>query len=110
VSFRQVSLRVGGYEVIKTARKMRGGSKTVAEGTPDYAPTPAAFIFAFIKGLTLDGIAVTWPAADPANPAPERHAIYGDRLEDVAIHGLRGTGSQPQVRPVLLENSSNVQP
>jgi polygalacturonase len=110
VSFRNVNFRVGGYEVIKTAKKMRGGAKTVAEGTPDYAPTPAAFIFAFIKGLSLDGIAVTWPDADPANPAPERQAIYGDHLEDATLAGLRVGGSLPGVKPILIENSRGVSP
>ena len=110
VSFHHVLFRVGGYETIKTAKKMRGGANTVAAGTPDYAPTPAAFIFAHIKGLSVDGITLTWPEADPANPAPERHAFYGDRLEAVALRGFRASGSRPAVRPVVLENSTPISP
>lgn len=106
LSFRGVSLRVGGYETIKAAKKMRGGSNTVAAGTVDYAATPAAFIFTHISGLALDGITLAWPAA----PAPERHAIYGDRLDGVLITGLAAAASVPGVPPVKIENSTNVKP
>jgi hypothetical protein len=105
-----VNFRVGGYETIKGAKKMRGGSNTVAEGTPDYAPTPAAFIFSHIKGLTLDGITLTWPDADPATPAPARHALYGDRLDGVALTGFRASASLPGLKPIVLENSLHVHP
>ena len=110
LSFRNVTFRVGGYETIKTAKKMRGGSKTVAEGTPDYGPTPSAFIFAHIRGLTLDGVSLRWPEADPANPAPPRHAFYGDRLEQVVMTGFRGTASLPGTKAVVIENSEDVSP
>jgi polygalacturonase len=110
VSFHHVTLRVTGYETIKAAKKMRGGSKTVADNTPDYAPTPAAIIFAHIKGLNLDDLTVLWPDADPAAPAPERHAVYGDRLDGVAVGRVRGGASLPGVKPVVIENSTNVQP
>src|SRR4029078_11721931 len=73
LTFRNIAVRVTGYEVIKSAKKMRGGASTVAEGTPDYAPTPAEFIFAYIKGGSLDDIAVMWPTETDATPTPERH-------------------------------------
>ena len=106
LSFRGVAVRVGGYETIKAAKKMRGGSNTVAAGTVDYAATPSAFIFTHINGLALDGITVAWPAA-PA-PPPERHAIYGDRLDGVLITGLTAAASVPGVQAVKIENSANV--
>lgn len=108
VSFRNVNFRVTGYETIKTAKKMRGGAKGAAEGTPDYAPTPSAFIFAHIKGLAVDGLSLTWPEADPAAPAPARNVIYGDRLENAALAGVRATASVPTVEAVVIENSSHV--
>lgn len=108
LSFRNVSFRVEGFEAIKTAKKMRGGAKTVADNTPDYAAQPAAFIFAFVKGLTLDGTTLLWPNADAATP--ERHAIYGDRLDRVNITGLRGGASIPSAKPLVLENSTHVAP
>lgn len=109
IGFRNVVLRVAGYEAIKAAKKMRGGSSTVAENTPDYAATPAAFIFDHIRGLALDGVTVLWPAAT-AEPTPERHVVYGDRLDDVHLGALRGGASLPEARAVVLEHSTQVQP
>jgi hypothetical protein len=108
VSFRQVTFRVGGFETIKAAKKMRGGANTVAEGTPDYAPTPAAFIFALVQGLALDGVTLLWPDSEPGNPAPDRHAVYGDRLENAALAGLHAPASRPGLEAVVIENSRNV--
>ncbi len=103
--FRNVSMRMSGYEEIGKVKKMRGGSKTVAAGMPDYGPTPAAMIFAHIQGLRLDGIRTVWP--EVAN-APERSAIFGDELRDVLISGFHGTGSTPGAKPIRIENSREV--
>jgi hypothetical protein len=110
ISFRDVTLREGGYETMKAAKKMRGGSKTVAADAVDYAPTPSAFIFAHIKGLVLDGVTVSWPAADPATPAPERQAITGDRLDGVRMSGLNVVASTPSAKAIVFEHSTNVTP
>ncbi len=110
VTFRNVAFRVRGYETIKGAKKMRGGSTGAAEGTPDYAPTPAAFIFAFVKGLSLDGVTLTWPDAEAGKTAPDRHALYGDRLENVSLAGFRGAASTATTKSILIENSKNVSP
>jgi polygalacturonase len=99
VSFRNVLMRMTGYENITKVKKMRGGAKTEAAGMPDYGPTPAAMIFAFIKGLRLDAITTIWPGG---KDAPERAAIYGDRLEDVAVTGFQGTGA------IRIERSTEV--
>ncbi len=109
VSFRNVTMRVTGFEQIKAAKKMRGGSNTVAENTVDYAATPAAFIFNQVHGLALDGVEIIWPPATK-EPAPERRAIYGDRLEDVRVTALRGEASGPGFKAVVFENSTRVQP
>lgn len=103
--FRNLLMRMAGYEEIKGAHKMRGGAKTVAEGMPDYGSTPAALIFAHIKGLYLEGIGTAWPGGADI---PERHAIYGDRLEDVLISGFQGAASIPGARAILIENSKGV--
>jgi hypothetical protein len=97
VTFRNVLMRMTGYEKIDRVKKMNGGSKTSAAGMPDYGPTPAALIFAYVKGLRLDGITTVWPAE--AN-APARAAIFGDHLEDAQIT----TSSQP----VRIQNSKEV--
>jgi hypothetical protein len=109
VTFRNVTLRVGGYEQIKAAKKMRGGSNTVAENTVDYAATPSAFIFNHVHGLVLDSVTVLWPAP-MKEPAPERRAIYGDRLEDVRVTALHGEASSPGLKAVVFENSTGVKP
>jgi polygalacturonase len=89
IGFRNVLMRMTGYENIAKVKKMRGGAKTEAAGMTDYGPTPAALIFAYIKGLTLDGITTIWPGG---KDAPERAAIYGDRLDGVTVTGFQGTG------------------
>jgi hypothetical protein len=99
ICFRNVVMRMTGYEEIAKVHKMRGGAKTEAAGMPDYGPTPAAMIFAFVKGLTLDGVGTIWPGI---KDAPERAAIYGDRLEDVQITGFQGVGA------IRIENSKGV--
>jgi hypothetical protein len=99
ISFRNVLMRMTGYENIAKVKKMRGGAKTEAAGIPDYGPTPAAMIFAYIKGLTLDGITTIWPLGPDA---PERDAIYGDVLDGVFVRGFQGTGA------IRFENSKNV--
>jgi glycosyl hydrolase family 28 len=105
LSFRNVLMRMQGYEQIRDVKKMRGGSKSVAEGMPDYGATPAAMIFAHIQGLTLDAISTVWPSG---GEVPERAAIFGDRLEDVLISGFHGSGSQRGVRAIRIENSKDV--
>jgi hypothetical protein len=105
LSFRNVTMVMNGYEQIKGVKKMRGGSHTVAEGMPDYGATTSALIFAFVKGLRLDGISTAWPSG---GEVPERGALYGDRLEDVLITGFHGTASKEGVRAVRIENSKAV--
>jgi hypothetical protein len=105
LSFRNVLMRFTGFEKISGVKKMRGGSKTVADGMPDYGPVPAAMIFAHIKGLRLDGLETAWPAA---GDNPERQAVYGDRLEDVFLTGAHGSASLPGRPAVRIENSKDV--
>lgn len=108
LAFHDVAVRVGGYEAVAGATKLRGGSSSAAAGTPDYAATPAAFVFAFVKGLSLDGITLAWPPAGAAASVPERFAIYGDRLEDVTLANLRAPGSTGKTRAVVIQRSKRV--
>jgi hypothetical protein len=105
LSFRNITMVMNGYEQIKGVKKMRGGSHTVAEGMPDYGATTSALIFAFVKGLRLDGISTAWPSG---GEIPQRSALYGDRLEDVLITGFHGTASKEGVRAARIENSKAV--
>jgi polygalacturonase len=86
LSFRNLTLRVTGYEEIKAARKMRGGANTVAAGTPDLANTPAALIFGYIDGLVVDGVTVRWP--EHAGTSPARHVIAGEQVRGARLAGL----------------------
>ncbi len=101
LSFSNVVFRAIGYEEIKSAKKMRGGSKTVAAGTPDLANTPAAFIFGYIDGLKLDGLTLRWPA-EPKD-APPRHVVFGAHVRDAQVINLQGQASTPGLLAVLLD-------
>ncbi|HLH17227.1 MAG TPA: glycosyl hydrolase family 28 protein [Bryobacteraceae bacterium] len=100
LSFRNILMRMTGYEEIARVKKMSGGAKRGLAGLPDYGPTPAAMIFAYIHGLALDGFGTLWPAG----AGPERAAVFGDRLQDVWISGHRDT------RTIHIENSTEVHP
>jgi hypothetical protein len=105
VSLRNIVMRMTGYENIQKAKKMNGGGTNALNGLPDYGPTPAAMIFAFIKGLWLDGVATDWPSG---SEAPERAAIFGDRLENVLISNFQGSASVDGARAIRIENSREV--
>ncbi len=98
LSFRNILMRMTGYEEIARVKKMSGGAKRGLAGLPDYGATPAAMIFAYIKGFALDGFATAWPAG----AGPERAAVFGDRLQDVWISGHRDS------RAIHIENSTEV--
>ncbi len=106
VTFRNLAMRMTGYEQIRGVKKMRGGSHSQAEGMQDFGATPAALIFGFVKGLTIDGVTMAWPGG---GDVPERAALYGDRLEDVQITGFHGSGSLEKVKAIQIENSKRVQ-
>jgi hypothetical protein len=105
VTFRNVLMRLNGYEKIDRVHKMSGGAKTSAPGMPDYGPTPAAMIFAYVKGLLLDGVSTTWPS-DAGSPT--RQAIFGDHLNGVVILGFQGRASLPGVPATQFQNSIDV--
>jgi hypothetical protein len=110
LSFRNITVRSTGYEEIKSAKKMRGGSKTVAANTPDYAAQPAAFIFDFVKGLALSDLTVIWPEPAAKAAAPLRYAIYGDHISAGRLTGLTGGNARPASAATLFENSPSLLP
>jgi hypothetical protein len=105
IGFHNILLRVTGYEDIRKVRKLNGGTTQNVKGLPDYGPTPAAMISAFTKGLTLDGIVTEWP---DGVEAPDRAAVFGDRLEDVQITNFQGRASLAGARAIRIENSKEV--
>lgn len=106
--FRNVALRVTGFEPVENQRKPRGSSRvSPAPRELDYAPVPAALIFANIKGLDLRDVKVIW---DAPGPPQDRHAVYVGRVEGLTIQGFAGAASgakfaaigQEQVKDVFI--------
>jgi hypothetical protein len=110
IAFRNIVLGVGGYEQIENGKKPRGGPRGASDDSPDYGPTPAAFIFAHVKGLVLDDITLRWPATAVGAVVPTRRALYGDHLAGVRLTGFRGTASRPDERAMEFRDSSGIEP
>ena len=104
LTFRNLTLRVEGFEDIAGARKVRGG-RSVASHTLDLGDKPAAFIFAYVRGLVLDGVDLRWP---DAKDAPARHAVYAENLDGAVFTGVRGGASAPGVEPFQFVASRGV--
>lgn len=99
VSFRNVTMRVTGYEELAGAPKMSGGGAKFADGLPDYAETPAAFILVHLRSIRIDGLFLHWPVT--ATP-PAREAIFQVGTEEfvlTAIHPSSGALSPALFRP-----------
>ncbi|MBV9085459.1 MAG: right-handed parallel beta-helix repeat-containing protein [Acidobacteriaceae bacterium] len=105
VTFRNVLLRINGYENIDRVKNMSGASKTSSTGMPDYGATPAAMIFAYVSGLRLEGITAVWP--NQTN-APARSLVFGDHLEHGLLTGVQGAASAPNVPAIRIENSTDI--
>ncbi len=104
--FRNLALRVTGFEPVETQRKPRGSSRvSPAPRELDYAPVPAALIFANLKGLDLRDVKVIW---DTAGTAQDRHALYAGRVEGLAIHGFAGAASGTKLAAIGLEKVKDV--
>lgn len=104
--FRNVALRVTGFEPVENQRKPRGSSRvSPAPRELDYAPVPAAFIFANIRGLDLRDVKVIWEAPGPPQ---DRHAVYAGRVEGLTIQGFAGAASGARLAAIGLEKASGV--
>ena len=106
LSFRNILMRVTGFENVEKEHKPRGVGK-IRAATPetDYSTAPAAMIFANVKGLELRDIRVTW---DSQEPAQDRHAIYAGRVEDLSLDGFAGGPAGTKLAAIGLENSRRV--
>lgn len=94
LTFRNIFMRVAGFEPVEKQRKPRGSSR----GRPvtreiDYSSAPAAMIFANGRGLDLEGIRVLWESGEPPQ---ERHAIYAARVDDLRISEFQGRPAVPR--------------
>ena len=108
ISFRNVLMRMTGFEAIDKEHKPRGVSASkIRRSTPetDYAEVPSAMIFDNVHGLNLSDIHVIW---DTPEPPQDRHAIYGGRVEDLSIEGFAGGPSGGKLGAIGLEKCRNV--
>jgi hypothetical protein len=103
LSFRNVHMRVTGYEKVEGVRKPRGG-RVSAPAVNDYGSTPAALIFAHIRGLSVENLDLDWPDG----PAEKRHAIFGDRLDGASFARIRAAASSAGMPAVHIIDSKNV--
>ncbi|MEK7405560.1 MAG: glycosyl hydrolase family 28 protein [Acidobacteriota bacterium] len=100
ITFRNILMRVTGFEQVEKVAKPRGSSRVRPAGREiDYASVPAAFIFANVRGLNLRGIRVIW---DTAAPPQERHAIYAARVEDLRIAEFSGRQAAPEGKLAVI--------
>lgn len=88
LSFRNISMRVTGFEPVEKQTKPRGVAK-IRPSTPetDYSTVPAAMIFANVRGLSLRDLRVIW---DAAGETANRHALYAARVQDLTVAGFAG--------------------
>ncbi len=101
LSFRNVTMRMTGFEAVEKQRKPRGVAKIrVASRDTDYSTAPSAFIFANVRGLMLRDLRVIW---DVHGAAPDRHAIYLGAVEGVSLSGFTGGPSGSGLAAVGME-------
>jgi hypothetical protein len=105
LSFRNISVRMTGFEPVENQKKPRGVAN-IRPSTPDtdYANVPAALIFANIRGLNLRDLRVIW---DAPGEMPNRHALYVARVQDLSIDGFTGAPSGSSLAAVGLDNVHN---
>ncbi len=101
---RNVRLRVTGYEDIKGAKKVVGGTRTCRD-VLDLGDKSAALIFAHVKDLVIDGVSVIWPTT--TDRAEERHALYAQDLQSPDFSGLRAVSSSPDLPAMNTQRIDN---
>jgi hypothetical protein len=108
ITFRNILMRVTGFEPVEKEHKPRGVSASkIRRTTPetDYADVPSAMIFDNVHGLKLRDIRVVW---DTPEPPQNRHAIYAGRVDDLSIEGFAGGASGAKWGAIGLEKCRNV--
>jgi hypothetical protein len=106
LSFRNVTMRMTGFETVEKQKKPRGVAK-IRPSTPetDYSNVPSAMIFANVRGLNLRDVRVIW---DIKEQLQDRHAVYAARVEDLSIEGFAGGPSGAYLAAIGLEKSHGV--
>jgi hypothetical protein len=101
LTFRNVVMRVTGYEAIEQQVKPRGvHGMPPAPRERDYASAPAALIFANVNGLRLRDVQVIW---DAASKPQSRHAIYAAAVDDLFLAGFAGAPSGSEFAAIGLD-------
>jgi hypothetical protein len=107
ITFRNVVMRVIGFENIAKTHKARGGRTEQVKTNIDLGATPAAFILGYVRGITLRGVRVIW---DTQGEPQERHAIYADSVEGLRVDDFTGRQAVPggKLGALLLKNTKSV--
>lgn len=101
LSFRNIVMRVTGFEAVEKQRKPRGVAKIrPAPRDTDYATAPAALVFANVHGLNLRDVRVIW---DVPGAAQDRHALYAAGVEDLTLSGFAGAASGSKLAAIGME-------
>ncbi len=100
LTFRNILMRVTGFEAIEKAGKPRGSSRVRPVGPEqDYAPAPAALVFANVRDLALQDLRIIW---DTREQPQERHAIYAARVEGLEIANFSGRQAAPEGKLAVI--------
>ena len=107
ILFRNLAMHIGGWEQIENEHKLQGGTVVAMADALDYGAVPAAMILAHARGIELRDVRVLW---DGPAPAPERHAIWGERLEELRIAGFAGrqAASPGKLAAIRLRDSRDI--
>jgi hypothetical protein len=107
IAFRNLAMRIGGWERIEDEHKLQGGTVVPMADALDYGAVPAAMILAHARGVELRDVRVLW---DGPAPAPERHAIWGERLEGLVVNGFAGRQSagRGKLAAIQLKDSRDI--
>ncbi|MBI4874906.1 MAG: ThuA domain-containing protein [Acidobacteria bacterium] len=106
LSFRNLVMRVTGFETLEKLRKPRGVAKIrPATRETDYSTVPAALAFANVRGLNLRDVRVIW---DVQGEPQDRHAIYAGRVENLTVNGFVGAPAGTKLAAIGLERARRV--
>ncbi len=97
--FENVIMRVLSRTDFSGRRKPRGTRTLTEKAINDYADVPAHFTFAHIRDLNIRNLEVR----DESNAErSERHAVWGIRLTDVTLDGLKMEQKTPNTKLSIL--------
>jgi hypothetical protein len=105
LTFRNIRMRMTGFENIAKERKPRGvKDMPPAARDSDYAPAPAAFVFANARELELENLNLIW---DAGTAAEERHAIFASNVDGLYVDGFVGGPAGRTLAAIGLERVRN---